>query len=58
MLDLLAILHQADAISEDDYREAANLLEDTAMKGAMIGGPSSVVDKRIGRKRVYYPYAA
>lgn len=56
MLDLLAILHQSGAIDEDDYREAADMLEKAAAEAAPIGGPSSVVDRRIGRQRSYYPY--
>lgn len=56
MIDLLAILFQSGAISEDDYCKAAHMLEETAMKAAPIGGPSSVVDRRIDRHRIFYPY--
>jgi hypothetical protein len=55
LLDLLAILHQQGILDEDEYRRAADMLESAAAEAAPLGGPSSVVDRRIGRYRSYFP---
>lgn len=49
--DFLAVLLAAEIIDEGQYWRAADLVERLTIDGAPIGGPSEVVDRRIGRMK-------